>query len=84
MNATTKGLKVLKLIAESEFHDGAHPVNNWVWTDCVSDEFGGTKSFSGIASQLQQKGFAKFDGKGRDAVCCITQLGYDTLQGVSK
>jgi len=80
IKATANELKALKLILESEFHDGNDPIGNWVWTDCVSGDFGGTKSFSGTASQLQQKGWAKFDGKGREAVCCITQLGFEVLQ----
>jgi hypothetical protein len=79
MKLTEKETKVLNLILNSEYHDGSNPINNWIWTDCVSDAFDGTKSFSGITSQLQQKELANFSGKGKDAVCCITQKGYDSI-----
>lgn len=79
MAITALEKRALIAIRDSEFHNGSDPINDWVWTDCVSDEVGGGKQFSGVSSSLQQKGFAKFEGTGRDAVCCITQSGFDAL-----
>lgn len=80
MAKLTKNEKTLLFaIKNSEFHDGQNPLNNAVWTDCVCECFNNTKTASGTMSSLVKKGLAESQGKGRDAVCWITQAGLDAL-----
>lgn len=72
---------VLKAIIESEFHDGAHPINNPTWTDCVQDDTGlPGAQFRAVAVGLQEAGFIRIDAPNRgenDGTIRITQAGWD-------
>ncbi len=55
MNTTTKELKVLSDIANSEYQDGADPVGHGIWLDYVID----SQSRGGVLTSLVKKGLVK-------------------------
>jgi hypothetical protein len=71
--------EALEGIVGSDFHDGNHPVGNWVWSwSC--NPFQSKRQFSGAVSSLVKKGFVKANGAGEDACLSITQSGFDALR----
>jgi len=69
---TSGELSLLRAIRDSEFHDGQHPVGNYVWVDCL-DGWSDTRKFPGTMASLVKKGLAKTDGE----ACALTQAGFD-------
>lgn len=80
----TKNQKaVLKLIAESEYHDGENPVDNPTWTGVIMSYYnGGEKEFLGVLVSLQNQGYVGTTPKiGRDdGTCWITEAGMRALK----
>jgi hypothetical protein len=54
--------QLLGNIIHSEYHDGANPVDNPTWVDCVTEGFTG-KTASGVMSSLVKKGWARTNGE---------------------
>mgnify|MGYP001602104445 CR=1 FL=1 len=66
----------LKGIKDSQYHDGAIPIGNWVWFEAAVP----TKSASGVCASLTKKGLAMFQDLGaRDHIMCITDAGFDAV-----
>lgn len=83
MKLTDNERMALQGIVDSDYHDGQHPVDNWVWSFSANPWNHDTKEsrkFAGTLSSLLKKGLAKQDGEGKDACVTITQAGYDALQ----
>lgn len=80
MKVTATELEALQGIVDSYYHDGAEPLNNWVWS-FSANPFKNSRTFAGALSSLIKKGLAKQDGEGREACVCITQAGLDALKG---
>lgn len=78
-------LEVLMLTAirDSEFHNGADPIENETWNDTTMEAFvrlGGKKAQAGgVMASLCEKGFAWTTGHGREDVCAITRAGFEAL-----
>lgn len=66
--------ELLIAIRDNEFHDGNHPVENWVWVDCIHG-FADKKKFGGTMASICKKGLAKTDGE----CCTITQEGFELI-----
>lgn len=77
-NLTELELKGLKGIAESDYHDGNHPMGNHVWT-WSANPFDSLKTFSGVSSSLNKKGFAESFEDGKDSTIKITEAGWAAL-----
>jgi len=75
MTITALQADVLRAIVESDFHDGADPVGNWVWSDCLYPKIAKGKQIGAVMSMLVQRGLARTDA----TCCCITQEGIDEL-----
>jgi hypothetical protein len=83
MKLTDNERMALQGIVDSDFIDGEHPVDKWVWSFSANPWDGDPKEsrkFAGTLVSLIKKGLAKQDGEGRDACVAITQAGYDALQ----
>ncbi len=81
MKITPKGMRALKGIRDSEFHDGQNPVGNPVWSwSCNPFSGDEEKSFGGVVKTLIKHGLVKSDGGFGDEACLtLTQAGYDAL-----
>jgi len=87
MSETTKltdlEAMMLTAIRDSEFHNGANPIERETWNDTTMDAFvrlGGKKAQAGgVMASLSDKGFAWTTGHGREDVCAITKAGFDAL-----
>jgi hypothetical protein len=81
MNVTDNELATLKGIVEADYHDGEHPVMNWVWSWSANPWEGtrDSRKFAGALSSLMKKGLADQSGAGKDACVTITQAGFDEL-----
>lgn len=76
-NLTSNERELLIAIRDNEFHDGNHPVNEYVWVDCIWG-WEGTSKYAGTMASLVKKQLAKTDGE----CCCITQAGFDAVREV--
>jgi hypothetical protein len=77
-NLTTNQIKLLKAVITSYFHDGNHPVDNFVWsTDIASDMGVSGRAAGGIVAQAMKAGLVVVSGYGDEACIAVTQLGYD-------
>jgi hypothetical protein len=75
---TANEVTLLKSFAESEYHDGRHPVGDFQWFD---NPFTSKKTCGGVMASLSKKGFAKDTDSGtRDHAACITAEGWAALQ----
>ena len=82
MTLTANERAALQGIVDSNYHDGQHPVDNWVWSWSANpwiDDDTQRRKFAGTLTSLIKKGFAKQDGDGVGACVAITQSGYDAL-----
>lgn len=84
MNLTANQAKLLEAVVNSQYHDGADPVDNYVWSDGIHRDVGvSERSIGGIVSKAQQAELVTTGGswdKGAeksDRVIAITQLGWD-------
>lgn len=79
-NVTEKEIEGLIGIVESDYIDGEHPVDKWVWT-WSANNFENQRTWAGIIVSLEKKGLAKADGnKGEDACVTITEAGFNVLK----
>lgn len=80
MTLTAKEFQALQGVLDSEFHDGANPINNpvWVWS---ANNFDNPRSFPGVVSALVKKGYVKvFNRRTKEAVIQITESGFAAHQ----
>ena len=68
--------QALRGILDSNYLDGAAPVDWPVWT-WSANPFASKRTFSGAVSSLVRKGLAKVGGSGEEATIQITQAGFD-------
>jgi hypothetical protein len=74
---TQNEVTLLKSFANSEYHDGRHPVGDYQWFD---NPFESKTTCGGVMASLSKKGFARETDSGtRDHAACITQEGWDAL-----
>lgn len=74
-NITPGEYRILKLIVESEYHDGRSVIENPVWQ--VTE----TKEDSGFLGSLVKKGLAGVDNTTqKDATCWITYDGMEAFK----
>ena len=82
MHVTDKELQGLRGIAGSDFQDTSdldEMVDRQVWTfDC--NPFDNARTFSGVISQLVQKGLVGSQEDGKDSTLWLTQAGVDVLK----
>jgi hypothetical protein len=79
-NLTKTETECLYGIFGSDFQDGRHPVNNWIWT-WSGNTFSSPRAYAGAVSSLVKKGLAQTDGqKGKDACVALTAEGWAALK----
>lgn len=79
---TAKEIEGLKGIVDSDYRDGDHPVGKMVW-DWSANPFKSKRTFSGVMSSLNAKGFAhssEYDKN--EGVIEMTAAGWEALRAV--
>lgn len=78
MKLTENEITLLKAFADSEYHDGRHPVNDYQWFD---NPFANKRTCGGVMASLVIKGYAKETDSGtRDHAATITEAGWAALE----
>ena len=77
---TSNEIAGLKGIVDSDYRDGEHPVNHWVW-DWSANPFKTKKTFSGVMASLNKKGLAKSEEwDTNEGVIAMTAAGWEALK----
>lgn len=77
---TENEVVLLKAFANSEYHDGRHPVGDYQWFD---NPFESKKTCGGVMASLVKKDFARETDSGtRDHAAVITEAGWEALKKV--
>jgi len=77
---TENEVTLLKAFANSEYHDGCHPVGDYQWFD---NPFASRATCGGVMASLVKKGYAKEKYSGTsDHAAVITVAGWEALKAV--
>jgi hypothetical protein len=75
---TENEVTLLKCFADSDYHDGRHPVGDYQWFD---NPFADRRTCGGVMSSLVKKDFARETDSGtRDHAAVITPEGWEALK----